>query len=81
MTPDDAVVAVIEALETAGIRYMVVGSLASNFHGIPRSTRDAGFVVEVGSASLRRLSDALPRGLRLQPQGAFEWVTGTTRQS
>ena len=41
MTADEAVVKVIDALETVGIRYMVVGSLASNFHGIPRSTRDA----------------------------------------
>ena len=26
---------------------MIVGSLASNFHGIPRSTRDADFVVQL----------------------------------
>lgn len=41
MTPDDAVVAMLRALDAAGIPNMVVGSLASNFHGIPRSTQDA----------------------------------------
>jgi hypothetical protein len=35
VTPDQAVVAVIEALTDASIPDMVVGSLASNFHGIP----------------------------------------------
>ena len=35
MTPDEAVVAVFAALDAAAIPYMLVGSLASNFHGIP----------------------------------------------
>lgn len=71
--------AVIDALEAAGIPYMVVGSLASNFHGIPRSTRDADFVADLDRSSVQRLGEALPRGLRLQPQGSFEAVTGTYR--
>ena len=79
MTADAAVVAVLDALETAGMPYMIVGSLASNFHGIPRSTRDADFVVEVPPGDLAHLSAALPPDLTLQRQGAFEAVTGTTR--
>lgn len=79
MTADEAVVAVLDALETAAMRYMIVGSLASNFHGIPRSTRDADFVVEVPPGNLVHVGGALPRGLTLQPQGSFETVTGTTR--
>ena len=79
MTADEAAVAVIDVLERLGIRYMIVGSLASNFHGIPRSTRDADFVVEIGPADPQRLTDALPAALVLQPQAAFETVTGTTR--
>ncbi len=79
MTPDNAVVAVVDALEALSVPYMIVGSLASNFHGIPRSTRDADFVVELAPGSLERLADALPADLRLQRQGSFEGVTGTTR--
>ncbi len=79
MTADQAVIAVLDALETAGVPYMIVGSLAANFHGIPRSTRDADFVVELVPGLLQRLADALPAGLTLHPQAAFEAVTGTTR--
>lgn len=79
MTADTAVVAVLTALDAASVPYMIVGSLASNFHGIPRSTRDADFVVQVAPDSLRRLEQALPPGLTLEHQGAFEAVTGTLR--
>jgi hypothetical protein len=40
MTADGAAVAVIDALDRAAIPFMVVGSLASDFHGIPHATRD-----------------------------------------
>lgn len=79
MTADEAVVAVLDALDAASIPCMIVGSLASNFHGIPRSTRDADFVAELPAGSLERLSAALPAELTLDLQSAFEGVTGTTR--
>ena len=79
MTADEAVVAVLDALDAAGVPYMIVGSLASNFHGIPRSTRDADFVVELPSGGLNRFGAGLPPDLTLHPQGSFETVTGTTR--
>jgi hypothetical protein len=64
----------VSGLEHAAIPFMIVGSLASNFHGIPRATRDADFVIQVGSASISDLAAALPNGLRLEPQVAFETV-------
>jgi hypothetical protein len=79
MTADEAAVAVIDALESAGVSFMIVGSIASNFHGIPRSTRDADFLVHIGPSSLNDLTAALPPGLSLLPQGSFETVTGTMR--
>ena len=79
MTADEAVVAVLEALDAAAIPYMIVGSLASNFHGVPRSTRDADFVVQLSPDSLQRLRASLPAGLALERQSAFEGVTGTVR--
>ena len=79
MTPDEAVVAVFAALDAAAIPYTLVGSLASNFHGIPRSTRDADFVVELSTGSLQRLEAHLAPSLTLERQGAFEAVTGTMR--
>lgn len=79
MSADEAVVAVFAALDAAAIPYMLVGSLASNFHGIPRSTRDADFVIALSADSLRTLDARLPAGLILERQGAFEAVTGTMR--
>ena len=67
------------ALDAAAIPYMLVGSMASNFHGIPRSTRDADLVVQLAAGGLQRLAAELPAGLLLERQGAFEAVTGTIR--
>ena len=79
MTADEAAVAVIEALDRVRIPFMIVGSLASNCHGIPRATRDADFLIQIESASMSALAATLPAGLQLAPQAAFETVTGTTR--
>ena len=79
MTPDEAVVSVLAALDAAAIPYMLVGSMASNFHGIPRSTRGADLVVQLAAGGLQRLAAELPAGLLLERQGAFEAVTGTIR--
>ena len=35
MTSDEAVLAVLDALEAGGVDYMVVGSLSSNLYGLP----------------------------------------------
>lgn len=35
MTTDEAVLALIDALETLDLPYMLVGSLSSNFYGVP----------------------------------------------
>ena len=48
MTPEEATIAVFDALAALEIPFMVVGSLSSNVYGIPRSTKDADVVVELG---------------------------------
>lgn len=50
---------------------MLVGSLAANFHGIPRSTRDADFVVQPPPDGLQRLAAQLPPELRLRETGCL----------
>jgi hypothetical protein len=47
-------------LTAAGIRLMVVGSFASSFHGVPRSSQDLDLVIDPDAASLRRFLDSLP---------------------
>jgi hypothetical protein len=50
---------VVEALERAGIPYMVSGSVVSSYQGAPRMTHDVDIVIDVPSQSASRLVDAL----------------------
>jgi hypothetical protein len=68
MSAGEAVLTVIEALEACGITYILVGSYSTNAYGIPRSTQDADFVIELGRPQLaswrgasRRRSGSTPR--------------------
>lgn len=47
-------------LATAGIPSMVVGSFASSFHGVPRSSQDLDLVIDPQPESLQRLLGDLP---------------------
>jgi hypothetical protein len=42
-------------LDAAGVPYMVTGSIAVNYYGVPRMTRDIDIVVEVSVADLDRI--------------------------
>ena len=44
MTSEDLVVLVFDALSALHVPFMVSGSLASNFYGVPRATQDADLV-------------------------------------
>ena len=54
-----ALKAVIEALDAGSIPYMLGGSFASSFYGIPRATFDADLVVQVDTAGTVGLHAAL----------------------
>jgi hypothetical protein len=79
MDSDEAAGAVIDALNGLGVPYMLVGSFASNFYGVPRATQDADFVLQVGPGTVSALAERLAPAFRLDPQMSFELVTGTTR--
>lgn len=50
----------VEALDGAGIPYMVAGSFASTYYGEPRTTHDIDMVVAPTARSLKVLLRALP---------------------
>ena len=50
---------VVQALDDAGIAYMLTGSLVSSLQGEPRSTHDVDLVVALDRSSVRSLVDAL----------------------
>ncbi|HXT69070.1 MAG TPA: hypothetical protein VN700_04925 [Vicinamibacterales bacterium] len=60
MTPEEAaLVRVIGLLETAGIPYMVTGSIATSYHGRPRATHDADVVIDPSPAQLDSFLETL----------------------
>lgn len=79
MTGEDVIRAVLDALQSARIPFMIVGALATNFHGVPRGTRDADFVIQLLPGAFDALRQHLASPLRLDPQARFEGITGTMR--
>ena len=77
MTVESATLRVVDALHAAGIRYMLVGSFSSNYYGLPRSTKDADFVLQLEKEQLEILAGHLEADFLLDPQLCFEKNTGT----
>ena len=81
MTPQDSLtLQVADALTACGISYLLAGSFASNFYGIPRSTEDADFVLQLAGGAGADFAGKLGAGFEFDPQLSFETVTGTHRQ-
>ena len=79
VNPESLVLAVVDALVAADVPYLLAGSFSSNYYGIPRSTHDADFVIELRGRSIMELQRLLPPALRIDPQVGFETMTATLR--
>jgi hypothetical protein len=55
-----------KALEKHKIRYMLVGGLAMNLHGVPRATMDVDIVLALDPANLKAFL-GMARDLKLKP--------------
>jgi hypothetical protein len=60
MTTEDIFRRILEALNTAGIPYMLTGSFAGAYHGIPRATQDIDLVIAPTASQLQHLVRLLP---------------------
>jgi hypothetical protein len=79
MGNDQHLAAVIDALNSLEIPYMLVGSYSSNVFGVARATKDADLVVELGQRRIGEIARLIGPGFRLQEQLTFETITGTVR--
>jgi hypothetical protein len=79
MKAEEIVGRIFEACDLLGIPYVLVGSFASNVYGIPRSTKDADFVVQTAPGQFSQLMAALGPNFVRDPQIQFETVTGTKK--
>jgi len=78
MSPPDALAVahlVVKVLEELGIPYYVGGSLASSFHGIPRSTEDADIVVDLRLEQVGPLVERLQGEFYLDDESARQAVS------
>jgi hypothetical protein len=80
MNTDQIVTHVLELLESIGIPYVLVGSLASNTYGIVRATQDADFVIQPSPGQFPLLLSSLGATYEADPQIQFETVTGTQKR-
>jgi hypothetical protein len=80
VTIDDVALKVVDALAAAGIPSMLVGSFSSNYYGVPRSTRDVDFVIQLDTPLSAAFADILGSAFVADPQLFFETNTGTQRQ-
>ncbi|MBI3414012.1 MAG: hypothetical protein HY043_01625 [Verrucomicrobia bacterium] len=55
MTEQELLIDCLVRLNRIGVAYMVTGSMASNFWGIPRSTHDLDFAIQLPSAAVSQL--------------------------
>ena len=58
MTETELLVDCLKRMKQGQIRYMLTGSMVSNFWGIPRSTHDLDFVIQLAPAQVPRLLGA-----------------------
>ena len=80
MTIDDVALRVADALNEAGVPFMLVGGFSSNYYGVPRSTKDADFVVQLSAPLNETFARTLGPEFEAEPQMSFETNTGTQRQ-
>jgi len=57
MSVSDVFRRITQALDDAGIAYMLSGSFASAYYGVPRSTQDIDLVIEATPEQLRAWSN------------------------
>lgn len=58
MTERDLLVDCLRRLNGAGVAYMLTGSMASNYWGIPRTTHDLDFVVQLPPSAIPSMMTA-----------------------
>lgn len=68
MTEQELLIDCLSRLNTADFAYMVTGSMASNFWGVPRSTHDLDFAIQLPPAAVPRIVTAFGNDFHIDEQ-------------
>jgi hypothetical protein len=71
MTEQELLLDSLKRLNGSGIEYFLTGSMASNYWGVPRSTHDLDFVVQLQAESVPRLVQAFAGNYFIQESSAL----------
>jgi hypothetical protein len=77
VSPEEAIIAVIDALNVQSVPYVLVGSLASLYHGTARATQNADFVIQLETDKLPALTAQLGPRFRIRSQTTATSATTT----
>lgn len=58
MTERELLIDCLRRLNGAGLSYMLTGSMASNYWGIPRTTHDLDFVIQMPPSAVQKIVEA-----------------------
>jgi hypothetical protein len=72
---EELMLIVAAALDRLGIPCMLVGAFSASFHGIPRSTDDADFLLRLEELPIARVAAALGPDFKVDPQARLETFT------
>jgi len=79
MKQSELVLAVHDALVEENIPYLLAGSFATMAYGVPRSTKDVDFVIELSQPGFDSLVMRLEPLFSIDPQQQFESLAWTRR--
>ncbi len=65
-------------LDSAGIPYMVTGSIATNYYAVPRMTRDVDIVIQVSTADTDRLTELFRGDFYIEPEAVGRAIAERT---
>ncbi len=79
-TERELLVDCLQRLNRLSVPYMLAGSMASNYWGIPRSTHDLGFVLLLQPSEVDNLAAAFSEGFFLQPESIRSAIASPPHQ-
>lgn len=71
---EDILIYVVDVLERLEISYMITGSIAVSYYGIPRLTHDVDIIIEIGAAKVEEVASSFGEGFYISGEAIRDAV-------